>query len=170
LNYQATSSYLTRAERQKNINQLFHFSCHCVACDLPEQERNQLDMQCRRYKELVNKVNMYQMGFEETVGEAFEVLCEKVLGCLKEMYRLAKDMKIVTRMSIIEEILHNGFAVSVSGFRESKCVQRKENFSNDIQIFSNVGLKLATNIFGETYSKTQVWNKRRNVFLKTEKN
>jgi hypothetical protein len=84
------------------------------------------------------------------------------------MYKLAKDMKIVTRLSIIEEILHNGYAVSVSGFRESKCVKRKANFSNDIQIFYNVGLKLATILFGETYSETQVWNKRRNWFLKTE--
>ena len=168
LNYQASSSYLTRAERQKNILELFHFSCHCVACDLPEQERNQLDIKCVRYKELVNKVNMYQMGFEETAGEAFELLCDKVLICLKEMYKLAKDMKIVTRLSIIEEILHNGYAVSVSGVRESKCVKRKANFSNDIKTFYNVGLKLATILFGETYSETQVWNKRRNWLLKSE--
>ena len=32
LNYQATSSYLTRAERQKNILELSQVSCHCVAC------------------------------------------------------------------------------------------------------------------------------------------
>ena len=60
LNYQASSSYLTRAERQKNIIEGFHFSCHCVAWDLPETEINQLDMKCLRYEELVKKVNMYK--------------------------------------------------------------------------------------------------------------
>ena len=104
---------------------------------------------------------MYQMVFEETAGEAFELLCEKVLICLKEMYKLAKDMKIVTRLSIIKEIIHNGYAVSVSGVRESKCIKRKANFSHKIQIFSNLGLKLATILFGESYSETHEWNKRK---------
>ena len=69
-------------------------------------------------------------------------------------------MKIVTRLGIIEEILHNGYAVSVCGVRESKCVKRKANFSHDVEIFSNLGLKVATILFGETHSETQEWNKR----------
>ena len=77
-------------------------------------------------------------------------------------------MKIVTRLSIIKEIIQSGYAVSVCGVRESKCIKRKANFSHDIEIFSNLGLKLATILFGETYSETQKWNKMRNVFLKTE--
>ena len=159
LNYQATSSYLTRAERQKNILEGFHFSCQCVACELTETEINQLDMKCLRYEELVNKVNMYKRMYGGNQGKArFEslTLTDEVIDSLNKMYKLARDMKIVTRLTIIQDILKCVYFISLYQFQETGV----KHFYEDSKIFASGASKLAKILFGETNSYTQVWNER----------
>ena len=105
---------------------------------------------------------MYEIIFQQSVGESFEFICGKVISCLKEMYKLAREMKIVTRLNIIQEVLNIGFAVAATGERESTSSQRKDQFLEDSKIFANLGFKLATIVFGETHSDTQIWKERRN--------
>ena len=72
------------------------------------------------------------------------------------MYKLARDMKIVTRLNIIQVILKCGYFISLNQYQETGV----RHFSEDSKMFATGASKLAKILFGETNSYTQVWNER----------
>ena len=154
LNYQATISFLPRAVRQTNILKLFHFSCHCVACDLPEAEAVKLDKQCFRFKSHIKQWEKYKVLCEECDEKELESNSVKIVTLLKEMYQLAREMMIVSRLYIILEILNVGYILS---FRYECKV--------DIKNFANTGFKLATIVFGQAHSETLIWKERGDIII-----
>ena len=89
------------------------------------------------------------------------------MDCLKEMYQIAKKLKILRIGTILKHIVEPGFDASCLGFYNMTMVAALANlperrmFYVDIQNFTTVGLKMSTMLYGKENAETMDWLSRK---------
>ena len=91
----------------------------------------------------------------------------KEVECLKEMYQIAKKLKILRIRTILQDIVEPGFDAACQGFYNMNKVAaltnlpEKQRFYVDAQNFASVGLKLSLMLHGKENAETMDWLSRK---------
>ena len=162
LNYRKLGT-LTREERRGYLRDYHHFHCCCPACDLPAPEERQQAEQCQRYRMLEEERRQAEERQTET---DFSLTTNRTeIDCLKEMYRLARELKIFRVSTIIKNIVEEGFQASCQGFYNTRFTKHqtkeRQQLLKDAESFAEAGRKLSMTVFGEEHSVTLRWGRRR---------
>jgi hypothetical protein len=154
VNYQEVNWAATKEERQTLLKKAWNFDCHCKACDATEAEIKNNDSLCKLY----NEENWRKDKFEQNG------LMDKEAECVKQMYRLAKDMKTFSRKIVLQSIVQEAFNVTCQGAMSEQFSRNREEvkaaWMKDAKTFATIGLRIATTLFGEHQSTTQEWKAR----------
>ena len=83
---------------------------------------------------------------------------------MKNMYRLAKEIKTFGRRVVLQDIVEEAFDVSAQGAVSAQCSRNmkaaKIAWMKDVQMFANIGLEIAKTLNGEDHSITSEWRAR----------
>jgi hypothetical protein len=144
----------SREERQTFLKNGFNFDCNCKACDATEAKIKNEASLCKLY----NEENERRDKFKQNG------LMDKEAECLKQMYRLAKDMKTFSRKIVLQSIVEEAFDVTCQGAMSEQLSRNREEVKaawiRDAKTFATIGLRIATTLFGENQSTTQEWKAR----------
>jgi hypothetical protein len=168
VNYQESMWAATRKERQTQLEKSCNFDCNCKACDATDAEMKNKASLCK----LFNEENGRKDKFKQNG------LMDKEAECLKQMYRLAKDMKTASKKIVLQSIVSEAFDVTCQGALRELFSRNREQvkaaWMKDVRTFATIGLRIATTLFGENHSTTQEWKARSSdpvtFFLKEHKN
>ena len=156
----------SREERQTQLKDSFNFDCNCGACDLTEVEIQRERKTIDKYKEEKRKKKEFKeaatLASANSTGQA---LMQSESNCLKNMYRLAKEIKTLGRRVVLQEIVEEAFDVSAQGAVSAGCSRNmkvaKAAWMKDAQMFADIGLEIAKTLNGEDHSMTREWRARR---------
>jgi hypothetical protein len=155
VNYQEVHCTATKEERQTLLKKAWNFDCHCKACDATEAEIKNNDSLCKLY----NEENWRKDKFEQNG------LMDKEAECVKQMYRLAKDMKTFSRKIVLQSIVQEAFNVTCQGAMSEQFSRNREEvkaaWMKDARTFATIGLRIATTLYGETHSTTLEWKAKK---------
>ena len=149
---------MTRDERRHCLRETYHFHCNCIGCNLTEEElkiQNEKCAECKKIwaqrKELkrMNKL----MRSSDTSNE---------IDDLKAIYKLAKDLKIIGRRTILIHILEEGFDAACQGYLTMILNgHKRDNFMKNIEGFASAGYEISKVVHGPEHSDTLAWQKRK---------
>ena len=154
-------------ERREKLSG-FYFHCICPACDLSEEDLIKEKKSCQKMRELKEKCSMLNVQDEHDIFMYLNI--RKEVECLKEMYQIAKKLKILRIKSLLQDIVEPGFDASCQGFYDMNKVYKgmtlanlpeKKKFYVDAQNFASVGMKLSLMLYGKENSETMDWLSRK---------
>jgi len=154
-------------ERREKLSGFYYFHCICQACDLSEEDLIEEKKNCQKYRELKEKRKILLRNQDAEHDIFLHLNIRKEVEYLKEMYQIAKKLKILRVNNILQEIVEPGFDASCQGFYNMnkvaalKNLPEKKMFYNDIQNFATVGMKLSLMIFGKEHEETKNWLSRK---------
>ena len=181
---------MTREERRQSLLENYSFWCCCVACDISEEDAEIQREKCEKFRELEQEkktmkeeAKKQNENFEKSRSilrekeqgkqtKAFlESLCKNTrneIACLKELYKLAKQMKLIRIITINKYIVAEGFDASCQGFcnlLNPSCLnilnEERNQFLKDANMFADVGLQLSILVNGKEHSTSLEWQKRK---------
>jgi len=164
---QITISYLgvemmDRDERRHHLIVGYHFLCCCAACDISDEEMEIQRQKVEKFKELGQErksLNRTQYN-PDLIGHI-----KREVECLKEMYKLAKELKIQKLRIIVDGILQVGFDACCQLYCQvgltSQNRQERAQLLKEVNNFADVGLALSILLHGEEYSACLEWEKRK---------
>ena len=146
----------TLAERQVTMAEEYNFRCGCDGCDLTEQEVEKETWDCRLFQ-------AFEKRKEELKATAdSEGDWRKVVFCLKQMVRLAEDIKTISLKNILRLIVEEGFEASCKMYSFStQDNPEKDKLMADVNYFATQGHQLSTLLHGDHHSRTQQWEARK---------
>ena len=154
----------------------YHFYCNCAACDISEEESMNEIENCQKYKQLEDQRTALEDA-QDPDDVFMHINIKQEVECLKEMYSVAKELKILRMGTIIERILEPGFDASCQGFYNMSLLNlslpEKAQFMKDANNFASVGLQLSTLVNGAQHSTSLEWQNRKEnpiEFFKEEQN
>jgi len=157
-------------KRMQVLLHKFHFFCSCDACNLSEEEWVNQELMCQNFKRLNKQREAHKEAQNPFVvifqprTPVFNKIKEEV-ECIKQMYNIAKDLKILRNISILKNIIEPGFDASCQGFynlaKISSSLPEKDQFLKDANYFATVGFELSTTVYGDEHSISQEWQKRK---------
>jgi len=135
-------------ERQCFLLNTWAFECECNLCVEECKNKN------IHGGEIYVRFEVLRQVFKD-IGKEFNlnsVRAEfKQIGCLKDLYRMAKEKK-ASRNFIIQIILEEGIKLSVQGYLKSKSLKLLEEcklFENECRIFVRASLKIGKILYGD---------------------
>ena len=136
-----------RDERRRILKDKYNFDCNCEACDLTEEQ-----IQCEKENiQDYNNERQKQREFKE-MG-----MLIRELECLKQMYRLAKEIKTISHRVVLYNIVGRAYKVSCEGVENRDQARRREDWEKDAKQFADIGLKISKTLNGDNHSQTKVW-------------
>ena len=89
---------------------------------------------------------------------------QKEADCLKQMYKLAKEIETINRSHVLHFIVKEAFDVSCQGAMSARCSTNREKVESawvkDAKMFASTGLAIAKTLRGENQSMTKEWEAR----------
>ena len=168
-----TVSYITigrgqlfgREERRSLIKDTYHFDCKCKTCDLADEEVEQEMKRLDEYmEEMQKKKRFHDSAKTATYVRTGQALRQSELGCLKKLYRIAKEIKTFNRRFILRDIVEEAFDVSVQGALSAATSlnmgSAKMAWMKDAKNFADIGLEIAKTLNGPDHSETKAWRER----------
>ena len=141
-----------RDERRTHLKNYFQFHCTCDACEISEEKAEKEREICSKYKALKRECS-------NLIGRA-------EVNNLKEMYKLAKDMRTLRIGEILNSIVEIGFDSACQGFLNSRDPSAKQEFKQDVHSFTKVGVLLSKRLYGESHSEVKNWIDKENNDIK----
>ena len=145
----------------------YHFFCDCDTCNLSGEDVSNQVEKCKFFKNLKEQQEAdYNAQIIHQEGFMYNKARDEV-DCLKEMYKIAQELKILGFQYIIKHILELGFDASCQGFynlrQMSSVVSRlaRNQFLKDANCFASVGFQLSTIVNGVEHSTSQEWKERK---------
>ena len=84
--------------------------------------------------------------------------------CIKQMYKLAKEIKTFSRKLLLSEIVDEAVDVNCQGaINEQRSRNREEvktAWIKDAKMFAIIGHTVSATLFGEDHSETKQWKAR----------
>ena len=143
---------LTRRQRRKCLKEDFNFDCCCLGCVRDEkyiQEENQM---CESFVLLHNE--------HQTIENTTQDELMRVVSILKDMYKLAKSMKIIKQSLILNFIVEDWFVTSCVGLKNAANETEANTCSENIQQSLLIGIALSNMLYGSNYSSSEKWRNR----------
>ena len=140
----------TREERRTILKEGFNFHCECEACEITEEEVQREAKSCELFKE-------EEMRMKELKRFSTRECNLQEAKCLKQMWRLAREMKAINRKYFLWEIVEELFDVSCQAYMSTTMSMsmsptikdgEKARLIKDINVFASTGLKMAKKLFG----------------------
>jgi len=165
LNYRGLGT-LTREERRTYLEKYHHFECLCAACDVDEVQVENENRNCAHFREL--ELRRKKAEASQTEKKFCLKKNREEIDCLKQMYRLAREMKIFRVDTVLKNIVEEGFNAACQGFynsrfeSNSRVEELRANLLKEAHSFAEAGFQLATMVFGKEHSITRLtWHQRR---------
>ena len=99
--------------RRTELKETFNFDCRCEACDWTEEEVRNETKVITEYQEERKRHMDFKQTSSSVSGTAAQVFMKSEANCLKEMYKIAKEIRIINRKTILFEIVEEAFGVSL---------------------------------------------------------
>ena len=156
------SLLFSREKRYAYLKDTYNFDCRCEACDLTEEEIEQEVKRFDEYKaEMLRKQEYRDAAKVASNRRAAQALTLSELRSLKNMYKIAKEIRTFSRIVILRSIIEVAFDASVQGALNAGCSESaKTTLMKEAKMFSDIGLKLATTLYGADHSETREWRER----------
>ena len=152
-----------RDRRRMHLFKSHNFTCFCNGCDLSDKQLKVQNRLSDEFERLMNK------KYEIQAKNAYENnsdMSEEV-KCLKDLYKIAQDLKFFRRSEILTRIVEEGFNSACKGYLTKNLVEEKKSaFWKDICTFANDGLEISTTIHGADHSETIEWRERKEHSVK----
>jgi len=150
--------------RRDYLQKYHHFKCKCSACDIDEAQVEVENTNCARFRALEEKRKNAEAS--QTERNFSLKRNREEIDCLKQMYRLAREMKIFRVDTLLKNIVEEGFNAACQGFYNSRFEPHMDevraNLLRDARSFAEAGFQLATLVFGQDHSITRLsWQLRR---------
>ena len=130
----------------------YGFDCCCEGCDVTEEEVQEENQACEEFRQL-------QLKIQRLPVERSRRDLEEELACLKDMFRLCRQIKTISLKNTLSITVEEGFEISLQ-----LCLQKDqkmdEKFAKDFKLFSSAGLELSTLLHGKSHSRTLLWKER----------
>ena len=150
--------------RRTELKETFNFACSCQACDLTEEEVRNETKVITEYQEERKRHMDFKQASSSVSGTTAQVFMKSEANCLKEMYKIAKEIRIINRKTILFEIVEEAFGVSLQGGARANTRIAGADWRKDTRMFANIGHVIAKTLFGEEHSETKKWRARSDVF------
>ena len=140
-----------RKERRRDMS-YYGFDCCCEGCDVAEEEAEEENRVCEQFRQL-------QLKIQRLPVERSRMDLEEELDCLKDMFKLCRQIKTISLKNTLSIIVEEGFEISLQ-----LCLQKdleiNQKFAKDLKLFSTAGLELSTLLHGKSHSQTLLWRER----------
>lgn len=155
----------SREERRTKLKDGFNFDCSCEACDLTEAEIQREIESIDEYKEEKQKKEELQDQINlASDGKIAQAIMKLELTSLKNMYRMAKEIKTMSRRNLLQDVVEEAFDVSAQGAASAEHSRNmkveKAAWLKDAKMFADIGLEFAKTLNGEDHSMTREWKAR----------
>ena len=155
------SILMSREERRAFLRDNWNFDCNCEGCDATESEEEAKKM--KKYKVELQRKKEYKNAADNAV--TFVVAQKYVqleLKALKNMYRIAREIKTFSRRIFLQFIVEEAFDVNSQG--AASAVHSRKDASSWVQeakTFAEMGLQMSKTLNGVDHSETKKWEERR---------
>jgi len=151
-----------RAWRRFALKEWYCFDCRCHACEISDQEAEKEDLKFRRYKELAEQKEDIFKRIQNSSrnSEAIETLLrrmEEFEQCLKELYTLGKELKVV-QIHLQYQVVKEAYNVSCAGAETANLASNFLKLTDHFKTAEIVWIKKAM-MYGEielTMAKTLI--------------
>jgi len=166
---------IKRDDRRRKLSENHCFLCSCDGCNLTSEELQLQNNLCDEFIQLQAKTK--EIKLEKAKTNSSDTADE--LLCLKKLYKLAKELKIMRKNEILTFFLEEAFDAACQGYITMEGILReplecensgrfaslvegkKKSFWKDIVMCAEAGLKFSSIIYGIEFSKREEWNQRK---------
>jgi|ERR1712192_61226 len=152
-----------RDERRSQLKDIFNFDCNCEACDLTEAEISRESKNMEEYRKEMLRKEQFQDNVNLASNAATaQVFMKLELKSLKNIYRLAKEIKTLSRRHLLINIVEEAFDVSAQGAASAgrNLEVDKAGWMREAKMFANIGLEIAKTLNGVDHSMAREWRER----------
>ena len=141
-----------RKDRRRDMS-YYGFDCRCEGCDVTEEEEEDENKACEQFRQL-------QLKIKGLPVERSRMDLEEELACLRNMFKLCRQIKTISLKNTLSIIVEEGFEISLQLCLQDQDLKINQKFAEDLKLFSTAGLDLSTLLHGRSNSRTLQWKER----------